>query len=191
MPDYDVDPDGFREYQDRTLKPFGQAVGRVLATPDNPRGNPDMIVERAGQDTLGVSTFLARPFTGRRGLSRGDVRRPAFSFYAPNVWMHQKRVLFPTFAILGSHLSNAQQAEEVVRLLDAGALDDAAARRASRGTRWPRPTRRSTRTDTPGPSRPAWAPPRRSTRRGRRARCTRRGARASSTARPCACASIP
>jgi enoyl-CoA hydratase/carnithine racemase/NADPH:quinone reductase-like Zn-dependent oxidoreductase len=121
MPDYDVDPDGFREYQDRTLKPFGQAVGRVLATPDNPRGNPDMIVERAGQDTLGVSTFLARPFTGVVVYleATSDDR---LSFYAPNVWMHQKRVLFPTFAILGSHLSNAQQADEVVRLLDAGAL---------------------------------------------------------------------
>jgi acrylyl-CoA reductase (NADPH)/3-hydroxypropionyl-CoA dehydratase/3-hydroxypropionyl-CoA synthetase len=121
MPDYDVDPDGFREYQDRTLKPFGQAVGRVLATPDNPRGNPDMIVERAGQDTLGVSTFLARPFTGVVVYleATSDDR---LSFYAPNVWMHQKRVLFPTFAILGSHLSNAQQADEVVRLLGAGAL---------------------------------------------------------------------
>ena len=31
-------------------------------------------------------------------------------------------ILFPTFAVLGSHLSNAHQADEVVRLLDAGAL---------------------------------------------------------------------
>src|SRR5262249_25902730 len=44
------------------------------------------------------------------------------SFYAPNVWMHQKRVLFPDFTILGSHLSNAHQADQVVRLLDEGAL---------------------------------------------------------------------
>jgi len=121
MPDYDLDADGFREYQDRTLKPFGQAVGRVLATPDNPRGNPDLIVERAGQDTLGISTFLVRPFTGVVVYleATSDDR---LSFYAPNVWMHQKRVLFPTFSILGSHLSNAHQADEVVRLLDAGAL---------------------------------------------------------------------
>ena len=95
MPDYDLDPDGYREYQDRTLKPFGQAVGRLLATADNPRGNPDMIVERAGQDTLGVSTFLARPFTGRSWSTRG--RRPTTGSRStrPNVWMHQKRVLFP------------------------------------------------------------------------------------------------
>jgi len=121
MPDYDMDRDGYRQYQDRTLKPFGQAVGRLLATPDNPRGNPDLVVERAGQDTLGVSTFLARPFTGR--VVYVEVTRDRrFSFYAPNVWMHEKRILFPTFSILGSHLSNAHQAEEVVRLLDAGAL---------------------------------------------------------------------
>lgn len=121
MPDYDVDLDGYRAYQDATLKPFGLAVGRLLATADNPRGNPDLVVERAGQDTLGISTFLARPFTGRVVFVEATEGR-RFSFYAPNVWMHEKRVLFPAFAVLGSHLSNAHQADEVVRLLDAGAL---------------------------------------------------------------------
>lgn len=121
MPDYDTDPDGYREYQEYTLKPFGQAVGRLLAMPDNPRGYPDIVIERAGQDTLGISAFLARPYTGRVVyLESTDGQR--LSFYAPNVWMHQKRILFPTFSILGSHLSNAHQAEEVVRLLDSGAL---------------------------------------------------------------------
>jgi len=121
MPDYDVDPDGYRAYQESTLKPFGQAVGRLLARADNPRGNPDLVVERAGQDTLGISTFLCRPFTGRVVYLEGTAGQ-RLSFYAPNVWMHQKRVVFPAFAILGSHLSNAHQAAEVVRLLDSGAL---------------------------------------------------------------------
>jgi enoyl-CoA hydratase/carnithine racemase len=121
MPDYDADGDGYRRYQERTLKPFGMAVGRLLATADNPRGYPDVIVERGAQDTLGTSTFLARPFTGVVVYMEATEDR-RFAFYAPNVWMHQKRVLFPTFAILGSHLSNAHQAEECVRLLDAGAL---------------------------------------------------------------------
>jgi len=121
MPDYDADADGYRRYQDRTLKPFGMAVGRLLTTPDNPRGYPDVIVERAAQDTLGTSTFLARPFTGVVLYMEGTPER-RFAFYAPNVWMYQKRVLFPSFAILGSHLSNAHQAEECVRLLDADAL---------------------------------------------------------------------
>ncbi|MBI3630541.1 MAG: enoyl-CoA hydratase/isomerase family protein, partial [Candidatus Rokubacteria bacterium] len=121
MPDYDRDPDAYREYQEYTLKPFGQAVGRLLATPDNPRGYPDVIVERAGQDSLGVSAFLVRPFTGRVVYLESTAGQ-RLSFYAPNVWMHQKRILFPAFAILGSHLSNAHQAEAVVRLIDAGAL---------------------------------------------------------------------
>jgi len=121
MPDYDLDLDGYRAYQDTTLKPFGLAVGRLLAAADNPRGNPDLVVERAGQDTLGISTFLARPFTGRVVFVESTEGR-RFSFYAPNVWMHEKRILFPAFAVLGSHLSNAHQADEVVRLLDAGAL---------------------------------------------------------------------
>jgi enoyl-CoA hydratase/carnithine racemase/NADPH:quinone reductase-like Zn-dependent oxidoreductase len=121
MPDYDTDAEGYRRYQDATLKPFGQAVGRLLATPDNPRGYPDVIVERAGQDTLGTSTFVARPFTGAVIYLEPTAGR-RLSFYAPNVWMHGKRVLLPSFAILGSHLSNAHQAETCVRLIDAGAL---------------------------------------------------------------------
>jgi len=121
MPDYDTDPEAYRRYQDATLKPFGLAVGRLLATADNPRGYPDVVVERAGQDTLGTSTFLARPFTGAVVyVEPSEGRR--FSFYAPNVWMHGKRVLFPTFSVLGSHLSNAHQAEECARLVDAGVL---------------------------------------------------------------------
>jgi len=121
MPDYDTDPEAYRRYQDATLKPFGLAVGRLLATADNPRGYPDVVVERAGQDTLGTSTFLARPFTGAVVYAEPSEGR-RFSFYAPNVWMHGKRVLFPTFSVLGSHLSNAHQAEECARLVDAGVL---------------------------------------------------------------------
>ena len=95
----------------QTLKPFGAAVGRLLASRDNPRGAPDLIVERAGADTLGVSAFVARPHTGTV-VYLESTEGERLSFYAPNVWMHQKRVLFPTFAILGSHLSNAHQASE-------------------------------------------------------------------------------
>ncbi len=121
MPDYDTDRDRYREYQDSTLKPLGQAIGRLLATADNPRGAPDVVIERAGQDTLGISTFIARPYTGRVVYVEGTEDQ-RLSFYAPNVWMHQKRIVFPTVAILGSHLSNAHQADEVVRLIDNGAL---------------------------------------------------------------------
>ena len=68
-----------------------------------------------------MSAFLARPFTGAVVYAE-STEGERLSFYAPNVWMHQKRVLFPTFSILGSHLSNAHQADEVSRLVDAGVL---------------------------------------------------------------------
>ena len=121
MPDYDREPAAYRDYQDQTVKPLGAAVGRLLATRDNARGAPDLIVERAGRDTLGVSAFLARPHTGAV-VYLESTQAERLSFYAPNVWMHQKRLLFPTFSILGSHLSNAYQASEVVRLIDEGTL---------------------------------------------------------------------
>ena len=69
LPEARSDPAAFREavrsFQAHTLKPFGAAVGRHLRSADNPRGYLDLIVERAGHDTLGVSTSLVKPFTGR------------------------------------------------------------------------------------------------------------------------------
>src|SRR5262249_48403817 len=61
------------------------------------------------------------PFAGG-AVDLGPTPGRRLSFYAPNVWMHEKGVLFPAFAILGSHLSNAHQAESCVRLIEAGAL---------------------------------------------------------------------
>ena len=62
LPDAKSDIESFkaavRDYQDRVMKPFGSAVGRILRSPDNPRGAPDLIIERANQDTLGISTSL-------------------------------------------------------------------------------------------------------------------------------------
>jgi hypothetical protein len=47
------------------MKPFGGAIGRWLRSADNPRGYPDLIIERAGHDALAASTSLVKPFTGR------------------------------------------------------------------------------------------------------------------------------
>ena len=47
MPDYDTDPDAYRRYQDATLKPFGQAVGRLrppLTFTDLPRPTATRLV---------------------------------------------------------------------------------------------------------------------------------------------------
>ena len=111
-----------RDFQDRTLKPFGAAVGALLKSPDNPRGAPDLILERAGHDALGVSTALVKPYTGRVVYSE-DMAGQRYAFYAPQVWTRQRRILMPTATILGTHLCNAYEVTRMNDMVAAGLLD--------------------------------------------------------------------
>ncbi|MFQ3665064.1 MAG: enoyl-CoA hydratase-related protein, partial [Sphingomonadaceae bacterium] len=113
---------GVRDYQERTLKPFGSAVGRLLRSADNPRGSPDLVFERANQDTLGVSTSLVKPFLGRVLFAESCAGR-RFTFYAPQVWTRQRRILMPTASILGTHLCNAHEVTRMNDMIAAGLLD--------------------------------------------------------------------
>ena len=126
LPDAKADIEAFkaavRDYQDRVMKPFGSAVGKILRSPDNPRGAPDLIFERAGQDTLGVSTSLVKPFTGRVVFSE-DLADRRFTFYAPQVWTRQRRILMPTASILGTHLCNAFEVARMNDMIAAGLLE--------------------------------------------------------------------
>lgn len=105
-------------YSNRMFKPLGKAVGGLLRTPNNPRGNPDVIFERAGQNTLGVSTMLCAPFEGEVVYSEAMAGR-RYSFYAPQVWMRQRRIFMPTTEIFGTHMKNTwevmQMNEEIER----------------------------------------------------------------------------
>ena len=126
LPDAKTDIEVFkaavRDYQDRVMKPFGSAVGKILRSPDNPRGAPDLIFERARQDTLGVSTSLVKPFTGRVVFAE-DMAGQRFTFYAPQVWTRQRRILMPTASILGTHLCNAFEVARMNDMISAGLLD--------------------------------------------------------------------
>ncbi|MUV85219.1 AMP-binding protein [Natronomonas sp. CBA1123] len=126
LPHPQADPEAFKQavqaYTDSAFKPLGKAIGEHLRTPENPRGYPDVVFERAGQDSLGVSTMLVRPHTGRVVYSESlEDRR--YSFYAPQVWMRQREIHMPTASILGSHLSNAYEVQQLNAAIDAGALD--------------------------------------------------------------------
>jgi acrylyl-CoA reductase (NADPH)/3-hydroxypropionyl-CoA dehydratase/3-hydroxypropionyl-CoA synthetase len=114
--------DAVRAFQERTLKPFGTAVGRVLRSADNPRGAPSLIIERAGHDALAASTSLVQPFTGRV-IYFEDMRHRRYSFYAPQVWTRQRRILMPTASILGTHLCNAYEVVRMNEMVDAGLLE--------------------------------------------------------------------
>ncbi|MCS6986946.1 MAG: AMP-binding protein [Sphingomonadaceae bacterium] len=126
LPDARADIDRFRaavrDYQERTLKPFGNAVGRLLRSADNPRGAPDLVFERAGHDTLGVSTSLVKPFIGRV-LFAEELKGRRFTFYAPQVWTRQRRILMPTAQILGTHLCNAWEVTRMNDMIAAGLLE--------------------------------------------------------------------
>lgn len=111
-----------RDYQDTVLKPFGSAVGKILRSPDNPRGAPDLIIERARQDTLGVSTALVKPFTGRVVYAE-ELSGRRFTFYAPQVWTRQRKILMPTASILGTHLCNAFEVTRMNDMIAAGLLE--------------------------------------------------------------------
>jgi len=113
---------GVRDFQDRTLKPFGAAVGALLRSPDNPRGAPDLIIERAGHDALGVSTALVKPYTGRVVYCEEMAGR-RYAFYAPQVWTRQRRILMPSASILGTHLCNAYEVTRMNDMVAAGLLD--------------------------------------------------------------------
>jgi acrylyl-CoA reductase (NADPH)/3-hydroxypropionyl-CoA dehydratase/3-hydroxypropionyl-CoA synthetase len=96
------------EYSSKMFKPIGRATGEFLATPNNPRGNPDVVFERAGQNTLGVSTMLCAPFMGNVVYSE-DMSEQRYSFYAPQVWMRQRRIFMPTTEIFGTHMKNTYE----------------------------------------------------------------------------------
>lgn len=106
------------EYSNKMFKPIGIATGDFLATPNNPRGNPDIVFERAGQNTLGVSTMLCAPFMGNVVYSE-DMSGQRYSFYAPQVWMRQRQILMPTTDIFGTHMKSTyevlQMNEEIER----------------------------------------------------------------------------
>jgi len=110
-----------RDFQERTMKPFGAAIGKILRSPDNPRGAPDVVFERAGLDSLGVTSALVKPFTGRIVYSE-DLAGRRFSFYAPQVWTRQRRILMPTAEIRGTHLCNAYEVTRMNDLIAAGRL---------------------------------------------------------------------
>jgi acrylyl-CoA reductase (NADPH) / 3-hydroxypropionyl-CoA dehydratase / 3-hydroxypropionyl-CoA synthetase len=126
LPHPQQEPEAFKrtvqEYTDTAFKPIGKEIGQYLRNRNNPRGNPDVVFERAHHDTLGVSTMLVRPHTGCVVYSE-NLNDKRYSFYAPQVWMRQRTVHMPTAEILGTHLSNAYEVEQMNAAIDSGSLE--------------------------------------------------------------------
>ncbi|MEM1436974.1 MAG: hypothetical protein AAGG11_23200, partial [Pseudomonadota bacterium] len=111
-----------RRFSDRTLKPVGSAIAPLLRSPFDRRGLPDVIFERRGRDALGLATALVKPNVGVVAYSE-DLSGQRLSFYAPQVWMRQRRILMPSAEIRGTHLNTAREFSEVQERIAAGSID--------------------------------------------------------------------
>ena len=125
MPDPFTESAAFKEavrrFSDRTLKPIGSAIAPLLRNTLDRRGLPDVVFERAGRDGLALSTSLIKPNTGKVVYSE-DLAGQRFSFYAPQVWMRQRRILMPTAEIRGTHLNTAREFTEMQERIAAGMI---------------------------------------------------------------------
>jgi len=126
LPDPFREPAVFKEavrrFSDRTLKPIGSAIGPLLRNILDRRGLPDVVFERRGRDGLPLATSLVKPNVGVVVYAE-DLSGQRLSFYAPQVWMRQRRILMPTAEIRGTHLNTAREFAEVQERLAAGMLD--------------------------------------------------------------------
>jgi len=111
-----------RRFSDRTLKPIGSAIGPLLRNTLDRRGLPDVIFERRDRDGLALATSLVKPNIGVVCYAE-DLAGRRFSFYAPQVWMRQRRILMPTAEIRGTHLNTAREYAEVQERIAAGMID--------------------------------------------------------------------
>lgn len=110
------------EYMGKMFKPVGMAVGELLATPNNPRGNPEVVFERAGQNTLGLSTMLCASFQGKVVFSE-EMSGRRYSMYAPQVWMRQRQIYMPTTEVFGTHMKNTYEVLEMNEEIELGVFD--------------------------------------------------------------------
>ncbi len=125
MPDPFTESAAFREavrdFSDKTLKPIGSAIAPALRNTLDKRGLPDIVFERRGRDGLALASALVKPNTGRVVYSE-DLDGQCFSFYAPQVWTRQRRILMPTAEIRGTHLNTSREFAEMQEQIASGLL---------------------------------------------------------------------
>ena len=78
-------------------------------------------MERAHVDSLFASTMMVKPNTGVV-VYCDEMEGRRYSFYAPQVWMRQRKVLMPSASIVGTHLCNAAEILGLNQMINAGAV---------------------------------------------------------------------
>ena len=126
MPNPFTESQAFKEavrlFSDRTLKPIGSAIAPFLRNTLDKRGLPDVVFERAGRDGLALATSLVKPNVGKVVYAE-ELSGQRFTFYAPQVWMRQRRIIMPSAEIRGTHLNTAREFAEMQERIAAGQID--------------------------------------------------------------------
>ncbi|MFT7287904.1 MAG: acrylyl-CoA reductase (NADPH)/3-hydroxypropionyl-CoA dehydratase/3-hydroxypropionyl-CoA synthetase [Halieaceae bacterium] len=126
LPDPFSEAEAFKEavrrFSDRTLKPIGSAIAPFLRNTLDRRGLPDVVFERANRDGLGLASALVKPNLGKVVYAE-DLAGTRLSFYAPQVWMRQRRILMPSAEIRGTHLNTAREFAELQERIAGGMID--------------------------------------------------------------------
>jgi acrylyl-CoA reductase (NADPH)/3-hydroxypropionyl-CoA dehydratase/3-hydroxypropionyl-CoA synthetase len=81
-----------------------------------------VVFERAARDGLGLATSLVKPNVGKIVYAE-DLAGRRLSFYAPQVWMRQRRIVMPSAEIRGTHLNTAREFAEMQERIAAGMID--------------------------------------------------------------------
>ncbi|MGI1670039.1 MAG: AMP-binding protein [Neptuniibacter sp.] len=126
LPDPNKETAAFKEtvrlMSENCLKPIGKVVGKLLQSAENPKGQPSIIFERAHSDSLFITSMMVKAYEGRI-LYIGDMSQRRYSFYAPQVWMRQRKILMPSASIIGTHLCNAAEVVGLNRMINGGSLE--------------------------------------------------------------------
>ena len=82
----------------------------------------------AGRDGLGLATAsLVKPNAGQGWCTRRSCSGQRLSFYAPQVWTRQRRILMPSAEIRGTHLNTAREFAEMQEQIASGLLSGSSA----------------------------------------------------------------
>jgi acrylyl-CoA reductase (NADPH)/3-hydroxypropionyl-CoA dehydratase/3-hydroxypropionyl-CoA synthetase len=110
---------------------------------------PDVVFERAGRDWPRLSpTSLVKAQRGQRSVYAEELSGQRFTFYAPQVWMRQRRIIMPSAEIRGTHLNTAREFAEMQERIAAAQIDVLAASGATHRRHRRDSTRRCGRTVT-------------------------------------------
>lgn len=122
LPDAVIDADNYRRTLDsflrKTCKPLKNTLSKITGIKNF---HADIVIERAFQDTLAISTILAKPNNGVI-IYIGEMTGKRYSFYAEPLINKQLKVKMATAEIIGTNRFCYDDMEKMQRMIDSGTI---------------------------------------------------------------------